>query len=203
MKIRKPSLSHRQQSCNQVLMGPSEPLMAVTAFDLMWYYLKEASGKKSKFLPSRNPLLNHLFCWQLQLYLCVLKCWEVAFEVLQEHPTPPTGGMLLNALVVASPLRLVRPMRLSLSILRSKASVQGPGPGESSKHKAFLSSQHDSTCCPKKQIQQPLIFKDDREQPLRQPNASFCITRLLQRQADGWSSLRVPTIEAAQLCVKL
>lgn len=55
----------------------------------------------------------------------------------------------------------------------------------------------------KKQIQQPLIFKDDREQPLRQPNASFCIIRLLQRQADGWSSLHAPTIEAAQLCVKL
>lgn len=55
----------------------------------------------------------------------------------------------------------------------------------------------------KKQIQQPLIFKDDREEPLRQPNASFCITRLLQRRADGWSSLRVPAIEAAQFCVKL
>lgn len=40
-------------------------------------------------------------------------------------------------------------MRLSSSILRSTASVQGPGTGESWKYKAFLLSQHDSTCCPK------------------------------------------------------
>lgn len=102
-------------------------------------------------------------------------------------------------LPVASPTRPVWLMRLSSNILRSKASVQGP----------VLKTQGVPiipawlNLLSKKQIQQPLIFKDDGEQPLRQPNASFCITRLLQRQADGWSRLHAPALEAAQLCVKL
>lgn len=171
----------------------------------MWLYCcttKESSWKKSKFLLPE--ILYVIICfadsYTLSYVYSNAESVVLRFSSRLRYPVPPTGYMLMNASA------RVRPSQTSVIdetfIKHIKKYNFSPGfwAWQVLKTQGVPIIPAWFNLLSKKQIQQPLIFKDDREQPLRQPNASFCITRLLQRRADGWSSLCIPTIEAAQLC---